>query len=350
MRWWMRRWSGLRRDAEAELEHSSRSGVYFRMRFLLASAVLFLSGCGPGLTFNASTKMTRTEMLDRASLIFVGVIEEQNFPFQPFFRAHVDKDSDTDANWRILRRRVRVDIYEIFWTGGTSGDWNSTRPGERDLFLVRVENGRYHVVRDWWRSIFRVTTGPHTRLPLNESTPLWERIALMNLSIEPSSEILRISKFHHLDPANVLGLWRLVKLERGLVRHPSPGVRVAACRELLLLFGWGQDECWDVLSIDDKAHIRDGGYTCCTPEEVAERRRLDRKSSAAMIWDWHRDDREVRRLLTTYNYQPIRMEICRLYAKEYPGDHDNGCPADQPPPATIVTDRGDVPLLGAWPQ
>ena len=62
-------------------------------------------------------------------------------------------------------RRV-VDIYEIYWTGATSGNWSATRDGERDLFLVRVENGRYHVVRDWWRCMFPVTSGPHSRLPL----------------------------------------------------------------------------------------------------------------------------------------------------------------------------------------
>jgi hypothetical protein len=46
----------------------------------------------------------------------------------------------------------------------------------------------------------------------------------------------------------------------------------------------------------------------------------------------------------------MRAEFCKLYAREYPGDADNGCPADQPPPATIVTERGDVPLLGPWPR
>jgi hypothetical protein len=27
-----------------------------------------------------------------------------------------------------------------------------------------------------------------------------------------------------------------------------------------------------------------------------------------------------------------------------------GCPLNQPPPATIVTENGDVPLDGDWPQ
>jgi hypothetical protein len=56
------------------------------------------------------------------------------------------------------------------------------------------------------------------------------------------------------------------------------------------------------------------------------------------------------RLLTTVNRPRLRREFCRLFAQRFPNDHDNGCPADQPPPATIVTKDGDIPLIGAWPQ
>jgi hypothetical protein len=41
--------------------------------------------------------------------------------------------------------RKVVDVYEIFWTGATSGDWNSTHDGERALFLLRVEGSRYRL-------------------------------------------------------------------------------------------------------------------------------------------------------------------------------------------------------------
>src|SRR5215468_11454966 len=100
--------------------------------------------------------------------------------------------------WRVMRRRVHVelvvkgveprrliDVYEIFWTGATNGNWNSTRDKERDLFLVRVENGRYHVVRDWWRSIFPIHSGSHPRLPLDETSPSWERVGLMSWWVRP---------------------------------------------------------------------------------------------------------------------------------------------------------------------
>jgi hypothetical protein len=50
------------------------------------------------------------------------------------------------------------------------------------------------------------------------------------------------------------------------------------------------------------------------------------------------------------NNRKMRHEFCRLYALEYPGDNDTGCPADLPPPATIVTEKGDVPLSGSWPK
>ena len=33
---------------------------------------------------------------------------------------------------------------------------------------------------------------------------------------------------------------------------------------------------------------------------------------------------------------------------KFPNDTDSGCPADTPPPATIVSQDGDVPLPGRW--
>src|SRR5580700_5556658 len=68
-------------------------------------------------------------------------------------------------------------------------------------------------------------------------------------------------------------------------------------------------------------------------------------------WWWQRyTDPEGRRLLTAMNNRQMRAEFCRLYNLEYPGDKDTGCPADLPPPATIVTDQGDVPLNGGLAQ
>ena len=270
----------------------------------------------------------------------------------------------TSKFWRVLRRRVRVetvllgseklgpiDVYEVFWTGGTSGDWNSTHDGERAIFPLRLERGSYRVVGDWRRSIFTVTSGPHTRLPLDDSRPLWERIALMNWWIQRSDTDMRITYPHFSlnDPGDVLTPWRTVKLERGLVRHPSAGVRVPACRELLQLEGWGQDECWELLSDDDRVHLHDSGYFCCSAAEIADRRKKNQERGAKWWWQ-HHSDRESRRLLTAMNNRQMRQEFCRLYDLEYPGDNDTGCPDDQPPPATIVTANGDVPLVGSWPK
>lgn len=307
--------------------------------------------------------MSSAQMLERASLVFIGDIQKQKFESWPFFRVKIPGDDPaTTKYWKVLRREVRVetvlrgieprkvvDVYEIFWTGGTTGDWNFTKSGERALFLVRVENRRYHVVRDWWRSIFPVTSGPHSRLPLDESHPFWERIALMNWWIERADENVRITDFFHNDPGGALSLWRMVKLERGLVRHPSPGVRVPACRELLGLGGWGQDECWDTLSESERAHLFDGGYRCCSATEIAATRRQLRERNAS--WWWPRyTERDTRRLLTAVSDRQLRADICRLYALEYSGDQDTGCPADRPPPATIVSERGDLPLVGPWPR
>jgi hypothetical protein len=326
---------------------------------IVGGLLLLLGGCGPGLVFNSSTKMSREEMLARASHVFVGVIQKHEFEWWPLFRLSIPGDDRATAKyWKILRREVRVemvlrgvesrkvvDVYEIFWTGGAWGDWNFTQDHERALFLVRVENGRYHVVRDRWRSIFPVTSGAHFRLPLDDSHPLWERIALMNWWIERGDSTVRIGHpyFFRADPGLALGLWRTVKLERGLVRHPSAGVRVPACRELLQLGGWGQDECWDLLTTSDRAQLHSS-----SSDEIAAARHQWQKKSASFWWALA-DDRDHQRLLTTVNNRKLRAEICRIYAREYPGDKDNGCPAEQPPPATIVTEQGDVPLTGAWP-
>ncbi len=300
-------------------------------------------------------------MLARASLIFVGVIQRHQIASWPLFRLNIPGDNPATAKyWKILRREVRVemvlrgveprkvvDVYEIYLTGATTGDWNLTHNGERDLFLVRLENGRYHVVRDWWRSIVPITSGPHSRLPLDESHPLSERIALMNWWIERTDEAARISHpyFHYSDFDGALSVWRTVKLTRGLLRHPSPVIRLAACRELLAMGGWRQDECWEMLPDSDKA--QELAYRTSSDFAAAHRKLQQRDAS----WWWSQyGQRENRRLLTAINDRVVRTEICRRYEREYPGDHDTGCPADQPPPATIVTEQGDVPLIGPWPR
>lgn len=303
-------------------------------------------------------------MLSRASHVVIGVIESHKLESWPFFRASVPSDVGKAKYWKILRRRVRVeavlrgsesrkliDVYEVFWTGATTGDWNATHDGERAVFPLRIEDGYYRLVRDWDRSIFTVTSGPHSRLPLDETTPLWERVALMNWWIERNDNAMQITYpyFRRNDPAGALSLWRTVKLLRGLLRHPSAGVRVPACRELLVFVGWGQDECWEALSDEERTHLHDGGYFCCSATDVAQSRAKDEQRGAAYWWKNY-TDREQRRLMTTMNNRQMRAEFCRFYDLEYPGDKDTGCPAELPPPATIVTEQGDVPLNGAWPK
>jgi len=206
-------------------------------------------------------------------------------------------------------------------------------------------------VRDWLRSIFPVTSGPHPLLPLDDSHPLWERIALMNWWVQPNDERAKITypHFRTNDPGLALGQWRVVKLERGLVRHPSSNIRVAACRELLMIGGWGQDECWETLSEAERAHLSDSGYLCCSATEIADSRQKRALWAPDRWWATARD-REPRRLLITINNATLRKEFCRRWEHEYPGDLDNGCPADQPPPATIMTAQGDVSLIGSWPR
>lgn len=56
------------------------------------------------------------------------------------------------------------------------------------------------------------------------------------------------------------------------------------------------------------------------------------------------------RLFTTIRDRKLREQFCGLFLKHFPNDRENGCPASSQPPATIVTEDGDVPLLGPWPD
>ncbi len=289
-------------------------------------------------------------MLDRASHIFIGVIEKQEFENWLFLRV----PGDNSSYWKVLRRKVRVenvlrgveprktiDIYEIFWTGGASGDWNLTQDNRRYLFLTRIENGRYHVVRDWWRSIFRIYSGKHDRLPLAENHPFWERIGLLTWWPRQEQDL---GDPNRMDPGQSLGLWRTAKLARGLVRNPERGTRVFGCQVLILMGQW-QDECWEQLSQEDRAIWSEHGLI---PAD-----QIPQGNQGYAMKEWVRaagSDTDMMRLLTTVNNPALRRQFCRLFTQRFPADHDNGCPAAQPPPATIVTEDGDIPLVGAWPS
>lgn len=305
--------------------------------------------------------MTPDQMLDRATLVFVGVIERHTFESWPFLRI----PGEDSTNWRVVDMRVRieavargqesrrvVDIYEFVWEGATTGDWNLTEDNHRYLFLVRLENGRYHVVRDWWRSIFPVGSGMHERFPLDATRSLWERAALLQFWVGPGYRPAFPANTH-LDPGRALGRWRLAKLLRGLLRHPDSKLRTAAC-ESLLLWGGAQDECFEQL--EPKSRTLPGTYWngVVPAGEWSQNRRWEKELD---LQDWEsrrlseNDPRTLdeMKLFTTVNNARLRQEFCRLFRIEFPNDQDNGCPADQPPPASIVTTDGDIPLPGEWP-
>jgi hypothetical protein len=332
------------------------------VRWILICAVFVLTGCGPGLVFNNSQGMTSEQMLQRADHVFIGVVEDQQLQAWPFLRV----PGDGEHNWAIARRRVRiemllrgveprksVDVYEFYWTNATSGDWNAIQGHARCLFMVRTENGRYHVVRDWWRSILPIESGRHERLPLDDSHPFWERMALLQWWIQPDWS-LGIGTEGHKDPGNALGIWRTIKIQRGLLRHPDPRLRRMAC-ETLLLWGRSQDECLDDLSPEER--VEHGlAWNGIVPAERGVANRDWEQRFAESEWsdlmsrsEWNRDDMDEIRMFTAVSNRGLRTRFCGEFQRRFPNDHDNGCPADQPPPATIVTEDGDVPLTGPWP-
>jgi hypothetical protein len=312
---------------------------------------LLLTGCGPGLVFNMTPEMTKEQMLARADHIVIGVIEKQEYENWLFLNVPSAKHGD----WTILKRQVRIEtvlrgqelrpsivVYEYFPTLGLSGDWNSTQEGQRNLFLLRLENGRYHLVRDFWRSIFPIYSGTHDRLPLDDTHPFWERFSLLTWWLRDGHTVGRLSR---RDPWGTLGQWRTAKIARGLMRRPERDMRVLGCQTLIFMGRW-QDECWDQLSPEDRATWSEGGVA------PAERFIQTGEDHAMDEWNWavEANDVDMLRLLTSVNRPTLRREFCRLFTQRFPNDHDNGCPADQPPPATIVTQDGDVPLVGAWPR
>ena len=259
-------------------------------------------------------------------------------------------------DWQPVRREVRVemvlrgaesrkvvDVWEIMWLHGVNGNSKNglTIDGERALFPVRVDGGVYHLVRDWERSIVTIRSGPHRRLPMDESRPLWERVGLLGYWVVNQKDGYLVGH----DPSGLINIWRLAKLDRGLVRHPNQAVRLNACHNLVV-FGLGLDECWEQLSSDDRTHMRDGGRVCCVQADID----LERSRFAEFDqWSRGHGDRDIHRMLTTANHPKLRAEFCRKFAAEYPNDPDQGCPADRPPPATIVTEAGDVLPVGPWP-
>ena len=162
------------------------------MRLILVVLVSMLGACGR-LTRNTG-EMTANQILDRSTHVFIGVIEKQDFPNGFLFQV-----SGEDAeNWRVFAMSVKVemvlrgveprtaiDIYEAFPIGVLSGDWNVTQNNRRYLFPLVLENGRYRLTRDFWRSVFSVYSGRHDRLPLDDSRPLWERFALLQWWVQP---------------------------------------------------------------------------------------------------------------------------------------------------------------------
>jgi hypothetical protein len=331
------------------------------MRFILAGAALILVSCA-SLERNGGNIRMPEELLQHSTHVFIGVIEKHEHPNRLLIRV-----SGKDAgHWMVVKMRVRVenvlrgtesrpvvDIYEVFWAFGLTGDWNLTQDNGRYLFPVRWENGRYHLTRDFWRSIYPVYSGRHSRLPLDDSRPLWERFTLLQWWIQPDRS-RAFGQTMYTDPGYAFGRWREAKVLRGLLRHPDKEVRLAACEDLLHM-GMAQDECWDALAPKDQQSLNRFWNVVPAQDSWEQNRSFERR--ARQIWE-SRVAREGRssndvddlRLFTTINNSQMRREFCLLFQQRFPHDSSNGCPADRLPPATIVTQDGDIPLVGEWPK
>lgn len=326
------------------------------MRPLLAVLPLLVS-CGPGLTL-------QTEPFelpgDNATHVFTGAVQYQQYDSWPFFEI----EGDTNRNWKILRRRVKVelvirgepmahavDLYEISWTGGMSGEWDWTEVGLRYLFFAKVENGRLRTVRDNGRKLFRIESGIHQRLPGSEGMPLLERLGLMSVRPMPGWSPSLVARGR--PPAGV-SHWRWVRILRGFLRHPDLQLRAGAC-EVLLNQRWALDECWEQFDFVERAAFANKADVY---ERLSERRWFLEQAEnewLSAVRHHEKGDRpweqpfDKLRLLTTINDPTLRRRFCKNFLALFPHEPDHGCPADRLPPASIVTDDGGVPLNGDWP-
>ncbi len=338
-----------------------------RVRIGLLLSLMMLAGCNHGFHPHIE-QVSEGQLPARAELILIGVIEGHHRDSFPYFRPDKIPAGDPPEFWRPVRRRIRVeavlrgayaepqiDVYEIAWLGGGSFSWsafNITRDGERCLFLLRKEGGRWRLVQDFYRSIFPVSSKGPTRMPLDESRPFGERLALMNFWVDRSVTEVREGPGQFFDFAGALGPWRTRKLLRGLLRHPAAKVRLAACKELAR----ESDECWQLLADEPLSDVK---FLHREPIQWdAKSVRMARERFGALLeateqvpkppmFSWDVDEL---RNFTTITQPALRTEFCRAFAKKFPTQTDNGCPADQPFAATIVTENGDVPLVGEWPE
>lgn len=295
--------------------------------------------------------MTPEEMADRATLAFVGVIRSQKFINWPW--------SPGGEGWGMLLRRVtieaiargqesrkEIDIYEYYGMLGASGNWNATFNGYRYFFLVRKEGDRYHVVRDWWRSIFEVRSGYHDRFPLSSGAPVWERFALLSHWPGRGWEGRIVSPMSH-DGALGIGLWRRARILRGFLRHPDTRLRDSACEALLMEHQLADGCFWQLPAARGEAtgRIYSGSQL---RERWEENKRLEAEGLAsAMRLLWETDIEESYdqlRILTTISNFAVRRRICDLLRGRIPRETDHGCPPNRPVPASYVTADGEVLL------
>jgi hypothetical protein len=99
-----------------------------------------------------------------------------------------------------------------------------------------------------------------------------------------------------------------------------------------------QDECWDSLAPTDRLKLNK--FWNAVPSQFSWNQNRAFETYAHRKWD-----QAVRGAKLS-----LRREFCEKFELRFPQDNENGCPPDRPPPATIVTQDGDVPITGEWPR
>lgn len=196
----------------------------------------------PKLGFAWRHDLTYTQMVKESTVIVIGEVRSAAFVGSS---VHATDDRGNTGEWQLMKvettvenvlkgaaRQRAVSFYFYTWLGGTSGDWNALKPRSRYVFFLVRDYGVLRAVRDFWRSSVEVGSGRHRTLPLDNLSPIQERIGtlLLTLGEDPDPSQFRRSLPRAVSLAEEwLGPCRTGKLLKALLN--SPDVRTAAAAQ-----------------------------------------------------------------------------------------------------------------------
>jgi len=196
-----------------------------------------LASCAP--TFSpriGAGPLEVTELVRRSDAIVLGTIaslvvarEPRNGECFALIRVRVSVENVL----RGVPPSGTLDYYSFSPWCGFVGPVEVPHSGERNVFFLRKDSGRWRTIEDYWRSQVRVFSGRHPS-SLIENEPIGEAIARILLTPGDgySSEGLAVGVMQGTGIASMLVGDGVQPLLEPLLAHSDFSVRVASCAEL----------------------------------------------------------------------------------------------------------------------